>query len=112
MATHPLDNAVWWSLTGPNRHVALHRGRAVRFQADVSVFSAVPDEPTDRDWADLAALHHGDETVALFRSVPPRRRTGTSRLGSPVCSSWHHQGAASPGWPTDSSASDPPTCRR
>ena len=44
--THPLDNPVWNALTGPRRALGEQRGRAARFDADVSPFSAV-DDPLD-----------------------------------------------------------------
>ncbi|MFF4650842.1 GNAT family N-acetyltransferase [Streptomyces sp. NPDC001380] len=55
-APHPLDNPVWWSLTGPHAHLAERRGGALRYPADVSPFAAVPDEPDTADWAGVAEL--------------------------------------------------------
>lgn len=67
-----LDNAVWHSLHGPHRRFAVADpdGRAVRFDAEVSVFSALPDEPSPADWAALARLTEPGTTCALFGVVP------------------------------------------
>lgn len=50
---HHLDNPIWAALTGPLGDFAEIRGRAARFDPDVSLFTAVagPD-----GWDDLAAL--------------------------------------------------------
>jgi ribosomal protein S18 acetylase RimI-like enzyme len=56
MGSHPLDNPVYASLTGPHAHFAVHRGRALRYPADVSPFIALPAGPTTKDWADLAEV--------------------------------------------------------
>jgi predicted GNAT family acetyltransferase len=53
---HPLDHPVLASLTGLHAGFAERRGNAVRYQPDVSPFLAIPDQPTEEDWADLAAL--------------------------------------------------------
>ncbi|MDX2600199.1 GNAT family N-acetyltransferase [Streptomyces caniscabiei] len=53
---HVLDNPALASLTGPHAHFAERRGRVLRYPLDVSPWLALPDEPDDADWADLAAL--------------------------------------------------------
>lgn len=53
---HPLDNPALGSLTGPHAHFAERRGRVLRYPLDVSPWLALPDEPDEEDWADLAAL--------------------------------------------------------
>ncbi len=53
---HPLDRPVLASLTGPHAGFAERRGNALRYPANVAPFLAIPDEPTEQDWADLAAL--------------------------------------------------------
>ena len=70
--THPLDNPVLASLTGPHARLALTRGRAARYPADVSPFCALPGEPDGADWADAARLLAPGEAV-LFPGlhVPP-----------------------------------------
>lgn len=55
-APHPLDNPAYASLTGPHAHLAERRGRIVRYPLDVSPWLALPDDPGEADWADLAAL--------------------------------------------------------
>jgi len=71
--THPLDNPVLHSLTGPHHHVAVTHGRAARYPADMSPFCALPDEPNAVDWADAAGLIDPGE-FGLFpglRAAPP-----------------------------------------
>ncbi len=63
---HPLDNAAWWALTGPQASLAVGEGRARRYHPEVTVFGAV-ESLDDRGWADLAAAT-GPEPVALFRA--------------------------------------------
>ncbi|WP_312859583.1 GNAT family N-acetyltransferase [Pseudonocardia xinjiangensis] len=53
---HVLDNAVWAALTGAHADLAERRGRAARYRPDVSPFAALPSEPGEGDWADLAAI--------------------------------------------------------
>ncbi|MEU7577133.1 GNAT family N-acetyltransferase [Streptomyces sp. NPDC041068] len=55
-ASHPLDNPAYAALTGPHAHFAEWRGRVARYPLDVSPWLALPDDVTDADWADLAAL--------------------------------------------------------
>ncbi|MEV4336866.1 GNAT family N-acetyltransferase [Streptomyces sp. NPDC049590] len=53
---HVLDNPALASLTGPHARFAERRGRVLRYPLDVSPWLALPDDPDERDWADLAAL--------------------------------------------------------
>ncbi|WP_251092047.1 GNAT family N-acetyltransferase [Streptomyces sp. Caat 7-52] len=53
---HVLDNPARAALTGPHAHFAERRGRVLRYPVDVSPWLALPDEPGEQDWADLAAL--------------------------------------------------------
>jgi ribosomal protein S18 acetylase RimI-like enzyme len=72
--THPLDNPVLASLAGPHAGLALSRGRAARYPADVSPFCALPGEPDAADWADAAGLLGPGEAVlfpALHAPPPP-----------------------------------------
>jgi ribosomal protein S18 acetylase RimI-like enzyme len=55
-APHVLDNPALTSLSGPHAHFAERRGRVLRYPLDVSPWLALPDEPDEQDWADLAAL--------------------------------------------------------
>jgi len=65
-----LDAPVWNSLIGPHAHLALARGRARRYPAQVSPFAAV--ETLDADaLLDLAALAPAGEVVALFAPERP-----------------------------------------
>ena len=74
MTAEPLDNAVWHAVHGPWRALAEFRPAAARFIPDVSLFAALPDEPDDAAWADLATLVGPDGVGLLFRrhvDVPP-----------------------------------------
>ncbi|MEV6304665.1 GNAT family N-acetyltransferase [Actinoplanes sp. NPDC051861] len=51
-----LDNAAWASLTGAHARFAEIRGRAARYQPDVTPFHALADPSDPRAWADLAHL--------------------------------------------------------
>jgi ribosomal protein S18 acetylase RimI-like enzyme len=53
---HPLDNPARASLLGAHAGLAERHGTALRYPADISPFVALPDEPGQADWADLAAL--------------------------------------------------------
>ncbi|MEU8586050.1 GNAT family N-acetyltransferase [Streptomyces sp. NPDC048664] len=55
-ADHVLDNPALASLSGPHAHFAERRGRVMRYPLDVSPWVGMPDDPSARDWADLAAL--------------------------------------------------------
>lgn len=69
----PLVNPVPAALTGPLRAFGDRRGRAVRFDPDVSPFAGLPADPDAVDWADLAALAGPGETLVLTGpgAVPP-----------------------------------------
>ncbi|MFE0170859.1 GNAT family N-acetyltransferase [Streptomyces sp. NPDC059002] len=60
-----MDNPAYTSLTGPHAHLAEWRGRVVRYPLDVSPWLALPDDMTDADWADLAALAGAGAEVPL-----------------------------------------------
>ena len=79
--THPLDNPVLGSLTGPHRRIALVQGRAARYPADVSPFCALPGEPGTADWADAARLVAPGEMV-LFPALGTAPPPGWEVLGS------------------------------
>jgi GNAT superfamily N-acetyltransferase len=66
--TDPWSNVVWRALTGPqSRFAQVHRS-ALRYDPDVAPFAALPDQPTDTDWDDLAGLAAG-QLVTLFRAA-------------------------------------------
>lgn len=67
-----LANVVWHALAGPHAQFREGTGGTVRYPSDVSVFWALPDEPTDADWRDLADLARPAGAATLFReSVTP-----------------------------------------
>lgn len=67
----PLDNPTWASLTGPHARFAERHGQAVRYQPDVAPFLALPDDPDDRVWPDVAALAGPGAVVAMGASLEP-----------------------------------------
>ncbi|MFF1820241.1 GNAT family N-acetyltransferase [Kribbella sp. NPDC058245] len=56
MSTPELRNPTYDALTGPHAVFAESRGNARRYQPEVAPFLGLPADPTDQDWADLAAL--------------------------------------------------------
>jgi ribosomal protein S18 acetylase RimI-like enzyme len=73
-AVSVLDNPVWHALTGPQATVAEGDGRARRFQRDVSVFGAIPDDAIPGDWDALRELVGAGGHVFLARAeidAPP-----------------------------------------
>lgn len=71
--SRPLDNPVRSSLLGPHARFAERHGGALRYGPAVSVWTALPDQPGDRDWADAAALAgpRGVVVLAGVTSPPP-----------------------------------------
>jgi len=67
---HPLDNAVWASLTGRHAAQAEVTGMARRYPTDQSLFAAV-DRLTEESWADLGRLAGPAGRIVLFRDVVP-----------------------------------------
>ncbi|WP_425565725.1 GNAT family N-acetyltransferase [Pseudonocardia ailaonensis] len=61
----PLTNPVLAALTGPHRAFAETRGRVARYRPDVTPFAGIPLDPTEEDWADLAALSGPGGTAVL-----------------------------------------------
>jgi ribosomal protein S18 acetylase RimI-like enzyme len=78
--THPLDNPVYSSLTGPHAVLALRSGYAVRYPADVTPFCGLPAEPGPEDWADMAGLFAPGES-ALFPGLGGPPPAGWEVLG-------------------------------
>lgn len=64
-----LSDPVGQSLRQVHAHLARSHGRAVAYQPGVATFSAVPVEPSPRDWADLRALL-GEGGFADLFSLP------------------------------------------
>jgi ribosomal protein S18 acetylase RimI-like enzyme len=64
-------NPVHAALTGPHAALAEVRGNARRYPPAMAPFLALPDEPTEADWADAAALVEPGQTAALMRPEFP-----------------------------------------
>jgi GNAT superfamily N-acetyltransferase len=71
--THPLDNPVLSSLTGTHARFAERRGNVLRYQVDSCPFLAMPDEPDEADWTDVAGLAGPGGRLALagVQGQPP-----------------------------------------
>jgi ribosomal protein S18 acetylase RimI-like enzyme len=71
--TTVLDDPVGESLRGRHAHLARRLGRVATYPPGVATFAAVPAEPTDSDWADLARLLGSGELADLFSAsaLPP-----------------------------------------
>ncbi len=65
-----LTNPVYAALTGPHATFAEFRGNARRYPSAVAPFMGLPDDPSDQDWADAAALLGPGTTAALM--IPDR----------------------------------------
>ncbi|MFJ8927835.1 GNAT family N-acetyltransferase [Streptomyces sp. NPDC102364] len=63
---HPLDHPAYAALTGPHAHFAERSGRALRYPAAVTPWTALPPDPGPSDWADLAAFAAPDGTLPLL----------------------------------------------
>jgi ribosomal protein S18 acetylase RimI-like enzyme len=62
-----LQNPVYYALSGAHSGLAEVRGRARRYPAQVAPFLGLPDDPTPRDWEDLAELVGIGHSGALIR---------------------------------------------
>jgi ribosomal protein S18 acetylase RimI-like enzyme len=68
---HPLDSPTRLALEGPQSAIAERKGRVLRFPPDVCPFYAMPDDPDEQDWADLAELAGPGGVVALSATWLP-----------------------------------------
>ncbi|SNR40616.1 GNAT family N-acetyltransferase [Blastococcus mobilis] len=68
-----LDDPVGQSLRGHHAHLARRLGRVTTYLPEVATFAAVPSEPTNADWEDLARLLGPRELADLFSATatPP-----------------------------------------
>jgi ribosomal protein S18 acetylase RimI-like enzyme len=78
--THPLDNPVYASLTGPHAALARRAGHAVRYPADITPFCGLPAEPSLEDWAEMTGLFSPGE-AALFPGLGGTPPAGWEVLG-------------------------------
>lgn len=62
-----LDNPVWHALTGPQAEFSEGSSLALRYQADVAAFAAVPDEVGPDAWSALSDLVGPGGAALLFR---------------------------------------------
>ncbi|HEY0249166.1 MAG TPA: GNAT family N-acetyltransferase [Gryllotalpicola sp.] len=76
-----LDNPAWHSLSGAHARFALGSGRALRYDPEVSVWGAVPDDATAADWEALAALVPIGEGIGLPGRTAPASWSGETGVG-------------------------------
>jgi ribosomal protein S18 acetylase RimI-like enzyme len=67
----PLTNPAYYALAGPHAGLAEIGGRARRYPAEIAPFLGLPDDPTEQDWTDAAALIGAGHTAALIRPDLP-----------------------------------------
>ncbi|MDQ7804619.1 GNAT family N-acetyltransferase [Amycolatopsis sp. A133] len=69
----PLDNPTRAALTGPHARFAERQGRVLRYPEDVAPFLALPDDPDEQDWLDVAELAGPGATFVLAATAarPP-----------------------------------------
>lgn len=82
--SHPLDSPARASLLGPHAHFAEGLGDVLRYPADVSPFVALPDEPDEETWRNVAALLGPGAVVpvaGLNVSPPPYWETVVNGTG-------------------------------
>ena len=60
-----LDNAAWYSLTGPHRRFAQRIGNAARYLPEISPFVALADHRDPTAWTDVAELVGPGGTFAI-----------------------------------------------
>jgi len=61
---------MWHALQGPNQEFARTKGRAARYDPEVTPFAGLADDPDDAAWADLATLYRPDEVAVLSARRP------------------------------------------
>jgi ribosomal protein S18 acetylase RimI-like enzyme len=66
-----LRNPAYAALTGPHAHLAETCSNARSYPKAIAPFLGLPDEPTEQDWADAAALLGPGTTAALMRPELP-----------------------------------------
>ncbi|SEL82743.1 GNAT family N-acetyltransferase [Streptacidiphilus jiangxiensis] len=81
---HVLDNPAWAALTGPHDRFAERVGRAARYRADVSPFTALADPADPRAWDDLATLVGPGNVTPFSGTVPPPEGWETVESGQGV----------------------------
>lgn len=82
MGEHPLDRPAWAALTGPQAHLAVAEGPALRFAPAYGLFAAAPDRSTES----LQALSRlvdrlGDVAIVEPTEAPPVPGTAVSATG-------------------------------
>ncbi|MBY0277892.1 GNAT family N-acetyltransferase [Candidatus Binatia bacterium] len=66
--SEPLDNAVWYALTGPLARFAVGAPPALRFDDELAPFGALPDAPDPAAWDALRTLAGAGGMAVLFRT--------------------------------------------
>ena len=82
-AVHVLDNPVWHALSGPQATVAEGTDAALRYDPEVSVFAAVPDDPAPASWDALGDVVGPGGAAVVVRDVVPVPPGWTERFRMP-----------------------------
>ena len=83
---HPLDRPVWNALTGPQAHLAIAQGAAVRIDPAYGPFAAARDDGAEATTALVATLGGTGDGIGLVERVawPPPPGTGIVMTGELV----------------------------
>jgi ribosomal protein S18 acetylase RimI-like enzyme len=73
MKTHPLDNPIWQSLIGRHSSLAIARGKAARYPAEIAPFAGIESASEHAD-EDLRQIVLPGESVYLLGIAPPLAR--------------------------------------
>lgn len=94
MATHPLDNPIWNSLTTVHAHLAEANGLACRFPKDVAALGAILAR-TEEAWSALASLPSAARVSVVVFDSPVESPSGWQILETSVGLQMIYQGANS-----------------
>lgn len=104
---HVLDNPVWHALTGTHATVAERAGLAARYEPDVAVFAAMPDDTTPAAWDALAQLVGPDGTAVVARRDLQMPKTWNVAFEAPCRQMWLPEDAMSGGENAETHAPGP-----
>jgi len=84
MTAHVLDRPAISTLTGRQKHLAVHRGGAIRMHPDFGLFAGTLDDSPE-SLAELGALVREMGTVGLVELTTPPAPPGTQVVSSSLC---------------------------
>ncbi len=99
MSLHVLDRPAISTLTGRQKHLAVHRGGAIRMHPDFGLFAGALDDSPE-SLADLGELVREMGTVGLVELTTPPAAPGTTIVSSALCLQMVAETVA-PAWDVD-----------